>query len=87
MTPAPIAVVDWVDSSWFSVDRWFKADDPDLTPMHFRSVGFLIRDDETCVALATDYADDRSENPYRDVMVVPRAAVVEIRKVEGPGAC
>lgn len=76
------ARVEWIDSAWFDVGSYFKADDPRIEPMHFESVGILIKDDDSGVALATDYTPDRSgEDRYRDVMFVPRVAVVQVMRL------
>lgn len=78
------ALVEWIDSAWFDVGSYFKKDDPRIEPMHFESVGILIKDDADGIALATDYTPDRSgDDKYRDVMFVPRVAVVQVTRL-GP---
>jgi hypothetical protein len=82
MTSHTYALVEWIDSAWFDISLYFAKDDPRIEPIHFQSVGILIKDDETGVALATDYTPDRSgEDKYRDVMFVPRVAVVKVTRL------
>lgn len=74
-----IAIVDWVDSAGKS--GW---DDPEahqkLPPYRCRSVGFLVRNDDTSVIVAQSLTCPTAgyEDRMADSIVIPKAAVQKV---------
>lgn len=68
-----VEIVDWIDAS--SVDAWEPANAP-RKPQKCRTVGFVVHEDEDCIALASslafhdDYADDCCLT-----MTIPKTAI------------
>jgi hypothetical protein len=44
--------------------------------IRLKTIGWLIAQDEICIAICTEKGSDPSEsNPFRDVTVIPRACI------------
>lgn len=72
--------VSWVDSS--SHSGWYSADQIDELSIHKEmiSIGFLVREDDEIVAVASN----KGKYHYGNITVIPRVAVTSITELAMP---
>ncbi len=76
-----LVLVTWIDalgcsSSWREKEHLKKSE-----PLTCKSVGWLLKDDETCVVLVPHIAEETPHNDWQGCgdMTIPRALIQEIR--------
>jgi len=80
----PIVDVNWLDSVQLNGNAWMNVDDvaEHLTEkgLLHRSVGFLVGTTDTAVAVARSVSEwDDAVEKAEGVLIIPRAAIIEIR--------
>lgn len=74
-----VRLIEWVDSTggdgWQSLREWQKE-----KPHRIQSVGWVLRENETEVALVQSIDEQDRDDPYGDhVIVIPRSAIYNER--------
>lgn len=75
-----MVIVHWVDSACFE-DEQFDMDDDHLNVMPAVSVGHVVKETNTFLAIAQDRFTGYTK-PYRNVLVIPKRAIDKITRVD-----
>jgi hypothetical protein len=76
----PRIEVVWRDSTSNS-DTWVGLDDID-EPEAIVSIGFLVKDTPTYIALASSVSADGGEDSVGNTMIIPRPMIETVRKLK-----
>ena len=79
-----IVEVEWIDSC--SNDRWMYLEDLDFTPIHCKSSGYLIKDEDDYIIIANSVGknDDGECNQCCGMIAIPRAAILNFQVIIDP---
>lgn len=79
-----IAIVHWLDSRQPSPSWMYLGDLPEFSPVECRSIGWILRHDESMVVLASNIGDVNAEEvQVSGVVQIPTCCVIEIAVLEG----
>lgn len=80
LTPnSEFVVVEWEDAAQYPSGEWH--DDTGLSPIRMTTVGFLVKEDDTLIAVAQDYSPDRDDTtPYRNLSVIPKVNICKVHR-------
>lgn len=74
-----VVYVTWVDP--FSVDEWSSRDDLPMKPCYIRSVGFLVNENKSCIAIAPNVGDERIDKEVSCTTIIPKKCIVSMHCV------
>lgn len=70
-----IELVVWIDSS--SMSGWTGSEEAKANIWRCQSVGFLIDETDTAIALAESRSEPKAEHkPYADIISIPKVAII-----------
>ena len=75
-----IVYVSWLDSA--SAKGWMSLDQVPDGPLNCETAGYLIKSEPAYVAVTSSrIVNDDCAHPIGDVIIIPRCAIQEIRKI------
>lgn len=74
----------WIDSRGVH-DRWVKIEDLEDTPLEYcivSSIGFVIRENDTCLHLAPHVIFDGEDSQFCGDMQIPKACILDRKDLD-----
>ncbi|KKN29825.1 hypothetical protein LCGC14_0839930 [marine sediment metagenome] len=76
MTDTPFIAVDWIDTAVLTIEQMTQEQASKETPKQARTLGWLLKEDDTKIVLASTRFEDEQEFYYRDIMIIPSQSVL-----------
>lgn len=73
-----IAVIKWQDAAAMEAFEWFAPNEEGIKLIPMTTVGLIVKENETLIAIATEFCHGREVTPFRGVYCIPKVNIVSV---------